>query len=80
MVLNGHVPHALPRLGIITSRKTGNAVKRNKVRRIIRETFRLNKDSFKENHDYLFIALSGISTKSNKEIRDEILKAAEKLK
>jgi ribonuclease P protein component len=68
-----------PRIGIITSKKIGNAVARNRVRRIIRENFRLNPEIFKANCDYLFIALRGIADKSNKKIGEEILNAAKKL-
>ncbi|MDR1413973.1 MAG: ribonuclease P protein component [Puniceicoccales bacterium] len=68
----------LPRLGIITSKKVGNAVARNRVRRIIRENFRLNPKIFRADSDYLFIALRGISDKSNKKIGEEVLNAATK--
>ncbi|MDR1528569.1 MAG: ribonuclease P protein component [Puniceicoccales bacterium] len=68
-----------PRIGIITSRKIGNAVTRNRVRRVVREAFRLNLKCFKQSHDYLFIALLGIGTKSNKEITNAVLNAAKLL-
>ncbi|MDR0741983.1 MAG: ribonuclease P protein component [Puniceicoccales bacterium] len=68
-----------PRIGIITSRKIGNAVTRNRVRRVVREAFRLNLKCFKQSHDYLFIALLGIGTKSNKEITNAVLNAVKLL-
>ncbi|MDR2432634.1 MAG: ribonuclease P protein component [Puniceicoccales bacterium] len=68
-----------PRIGIVTSRKIGNAVTRNRIRRVVREAFRLNLKYFKQSHDYLFIAFHGIGTKSNKEITNAILNAAKLL-
>ena len=34
----------IPRLGIIATRRLGNAVRRNKMKRIVREVFRKNSD------------------------------------
>ncbi|MDR1890891.1 MAG: ribonuclease P protein component [Puniceicoccales bacterium] len=76
-ILNAPSHYAAPRIGIITSRKIGNAVTRNRIRRVIREAFRLNGKYFKQSHDYLFISLRGIGTKSNKEITSAILNAVE---
>lgn len=44
------------RLGLIVSSKVGKAVERNKVKRILRELFRKNKDIFPENTDIVMIA------------------------
>lgn len=48
------------RLGIVTGKKIGNAVKRNRARRIIREAFRLLDPVFKEKtdrrFDFVFVA------------------------
>jgi ribonuclease P protein component len=69
----------VPRIGIITSRKIGNAVTGNQIRRVVREALRFNLKYFKQSHDYLFISLQGIGTKSNKEIINAILNAIESL-
>ncbi len=44
------------RLGMVVSRKVGGAVKRNRVKRLVREFFRLNKHRLPEGHDIVFIA------------------------
>ncbi len=50
------------RLGIVTGKKVGNAVKRNRARRIIREAFRLTDPIIKEKltgrYDFVFVARS----------------------
>jgi ribonuclease P protein component len=43
------------RLGIIASRKAGNAVQRNRLKRLFRETFRLGKQNFKGAVDLVVI-------------------------
>lgn len=44
------------RLGITVSRKIGNAVQRNRVKRLVREYFRLHKSCFPQGSDILVIA------------------------
>ena len=43
------------RLGIITSRRVGNAVKRNHAKRVLREIFRQNQDAHPENCDIVVV-------------------------
>lgn len=45
-----------PRVGIVASRKVGNAVTRNKVKRLIREFFRLNRSKMHRSEDIIVIA------------------------
>ncbi|SEF98057.1 ribonuclease P protein component [Caloramator fervidus] len=52
------------RLGISVSKKIGKSVVRNRVKRLIREAFRVNKDKFKVGYDIIFVARSK-SAKSN---------------
>lgn len=48
------------RLGIVTSKKIGNAVKRNRARRVLRESFRLIEPFIREKtdkrYDFIFVA------------------------
>ena len=48
------------RLGVVTGKKVGNAVKRNRARRIIREAFRLLdpliKEKTQKRYDFVFVA------------------------
>lgn len=41
-----------PRIGIVTPKQIGNAVKRNRVKRIIRESFRKGKNIF-DSYDFI---------------------------
>ncbi len=40
------------RIGVVIQRKIKGAVVRNRIRRTVKEFFRLNKDLFRDNHDY----------------------------
>jgi ribonuclease P protein component len=44
------------RIGITTAKKIGNAVKRNRARRVIRVSFRNLKTQLNENYDIVFVA------------------------
>ena len=48
------------RIGIVTGKKIGNAVKRSRARRVIREAFRLIEPVLRENtqkrYDFIFVA------------------------
>lgn len=56
--LTGHArPNDLPhaRLGMSVNRKVGNAVKRNRIRRLIRESFRLMQHDFPAGYDLVVV-------------------------
>ncbi len=46
------------RFGVTTSKKIGNAVKRNRARRVIRAAFSELKNSVKNGYDFIFVARS----------------------
>jgi ribonuclease P protein component len=48
----------MSRMGLITGRKVGIAADRNRVKRRLREIFRLNKNSIKPNSDIIFVPRS----------------------
>lgn len=52
------------RLGISVHRKTGNAVRRNRIKRLIREVFRLNRDLFPPSCDIVFTIRPGFAMNS----------------
>lgn len=61
------------RVGITASKKTGNAVKRNRSRRIIREAFRILKSKVKSGFDIIFVARA----KTNEVKTGDVLKDME---
>ncbi len=62
-----------PRMGIIVSKKVGNAVQRNRIKRLMRAFFRLNK-AVMQKLDYVVIARSNIRDISYGQLRDELLR------
>lgn len=46
------------RIGITASRKTGNSVKRNRIKRLIRENYRLSEEMVKTGYDLVFVVRS----------------------
>jgi len=56
--LLGHRASGETRIGITVTRKIGNSVERNRIRRLVREVFRKNLELFPEGHDVIVIARS----------------------
>ena len=79
IVISKSNEHGESRLGITVSGKVGNAVTRNRVKRLIREFFRLNKDLF-EPVDYNVIAKQGAARLDFGDICRELDRALQRSK
>jgi len=63
--LNAYVlPNSLDfsRIGLVTGKKVGHAVERNRIRRLLRECFRLNKAMLGPGLDVVLVAKKGFPT------------------
>jgi ribonuclease P protein component len=84
-----HTPHFLiivranglqnTRLGITVTKKVGNAVQRNRIKRVVREVFRRNRQLFPASHDLVFIAKRGATDIDYGSLLSELQRAARKL-
>ena len=67
------------RLGVIASRRVGNAVKRNRGKRIIREIFRLNEPKLSMNCDLVVILRANFNQYSFNELQLDYSNACAKI-
>ena len=65
------------RLGVVASRKVGNAVHRARARRILREAYRRNRHLFSGPHDVVIVARRALLSADWDDVVAELLKLAE---
>ena len=63
------------RLGVVTSKKIGNAVVRSRARRLLREVFRLHQHDLKRAADIVLIARNSIAGKTRPGVEGDFLNA-----
>lgn len=81
--MSRHTPHFVvlsrpqsaptsPRMGVTVSRKIGNAVERNRVKRTVREFFRLHVAPCEISRDFVFVAKMGATELSYADVVREL--------
>lgn len=66
------------RLGVTATKKLGNAVHRNRARRLVREAFRRIRTQMPVGYDYVVVARHTIFASSVSELQPELLELAQK--
>lgn len=61
------------RLGVVTSRKIGGAIVRNRARRLMRESFRLHQHEFARPVDLVLVARQSIAQKTFAAVEKDLL-------
>ncbi len=64
------------RVGLTTSKKVGNAVQRNRWKRLLREAYRLHKAEFPQGFDLVIIVSKGANATSMQDVYQELLPLA----
>lgn len=66
-------PAGATRVGLSVGRRIGKAVVRNRVKRLLREAFRLNKNRVKKGHDIILVARKGVEELNFREVEAQVM-------
>jgi ribonuclease P protein component len=66
---------AKPKLGVVTSKKIGGAVQRNRARRLLRESFRRHQHEFLQPVELVLVARNSIAGKKFAAVEKDFLAA-----
>ena len=78
-ILRRNDEDSIRRIGLVTSRKVGNAVERNLAKRRLREIFRTNKHKLTPGLDIVFILKPQIKLTGYSELKKTVLDCLEKV-
>ena len=68
------------RIGFTVSKKVGKSVTRNRVKRLLRESYRLNEKKILQGYDIIFVARNTTSKASYREIESAMLHLFRRMK
>ena len=77
-ILDNHLGHN--RVGFVVSKKVGNSVVRSKVKRVMKESYRLNDHKFRSGYDIVFVSRTQCSSSTFKEINSALMHLMKKMK
>lgn len=75
LILNWLSDTGSTRLGVVTSRKLGNAVERNRARRLLRECFRRHQMALNQSVNLVLIARNSINGRDRTAVEKDYLTA-----
>ncbi|MCB9625820.1 MAG: ribonuclease P protein component [Sandaracinaceae bacterium] len=79
LIVLAAAPVGTQRLGVTVTKKVGNAVVRNRIKRVVREVFRRNRELFPDATDVVFIAKQGAGAVRYAELLADVASARDAL-